>query len=110
MAVASLVLGIVSLLFAFIVPVGFIGILLGVTGIVLGALALKKEPSGIATGGLVTSIVGASIALMLNLACTAWVFGGKKIFDEISKDPKANEALDDFTRRMKELEKAANKN
>jgi hypothetical protein len=109
MAVASLVLGIMSILFAFIVPVAFIGIILGIIGVILGSISMKKETSPIATGGLVTSIIGVSISLLLYLACMACITGGKKVLDEVVKDPKAGQSIDDFTRRIKELEKEANK-
>ncbi|MBN2161248.1 MAG: hypothetical protein JW807_17805 [Spirochaetes bacterium] len=109
MAIASLVLGIISIMFAFTGPFSFIGIILGVIGIVLGAIARKKEPDNtLSTGGLVTSIVGCAIALVFNLACIACISGGKKAFDEVSKDPQIRKSFDDFTKGMKELEKKAN--
>lgn len=110
MGVASLVLGIISIIFAFTGPIGFIGIIAGVTGIILGAIARKKEPTtGIATGGLITSIVGTSIAVLLYLACIACVVGGKKAFEEASKDPQIMKSVDNFTKGLKQLEQEANK-
>jgi len=54
MAIASLVLGIVSVLFVWIPIVGILGTLMAVIGLVLGILALR-QPSGrgLAIGGLV---------------------------------------------------------
>ena len=54
MAIASLVLGIVSVLFVWIPIVGILGTLMAVIGLVLGVLALR-QPSGrgLAIGGLV---------------------------------------------------------
>ncbi len=113
MAVASLILGIFSILFSFTGPISFIGIILGAAGIVLGALARKKEPSDTATGGLVTSIIGCAMALLFNLACVACFMGGKKIFEETAKNPqnmpKITKSLEEFTKGLKELEKEANK-
>lgn len=113
MAVASLVLGIFSILFAFTGPISIIGVILGAVGIVLGALARKSEPSDMATGGLVTSIVGCAMALLFNLACVACIMGGKKAFENAAKDPKSmpqiSKSLEEFTKGLKELEKEANK-
>jgi len=54
MAIASLVLGIVSVLFVWIPIVGILGTLMTLIGLVLGILALR-QPSGrgLAIGGLV---------------------------------------------------------
>ena len=70
MAVASLVLGILAIVFA-IVGVGYqwIGAIVGIIGIVLG----KKNPEkkGIATAGLVCSIIGTVLCLITFVACVA---------------------------------------
>jgi hypothetical protein len=112
MAVASLVLGIFSIILIFTGPFSFIGIILGGVGIVLGAVARKQEPSDVATGGLVTSIIGCSVAMVFNLACIACFIGGKKAFDEAVKNPQMpqiTKSLEEFTKGLKELEKEANK-
>lgn len=72
MAVASLVLGIVSLVFACIPGLGWLGGLIGIVGIILGALG-RKDPAkkGMATGGLVCSIIGTVLGLALYIACVA---------------------------------------
>ncbi len=63
MAIASLVLGIVSLVFAcvsFSVILGWLSIValvMGIVGIVLAGVAKSKGKSGSATGGLVLSIL-----------------------------------------------------
>ncbi len=74
MAIASLVLGIVSLVFAFTGPLSIIGAIVGIIGIVLGALSRKKlkkagQPTGMATGGLVMSIIGTILCLIFWVAC-----------------------------------------
>ncbi len=112
MAVASLILGVFSIIFSFTGPISFIGIIVGAVGIVLGSLARKKDPSDVATGGLVTSIIGCSAALIFNLACLACIVGGTKAFDEASKNhkmPQLSRSLEEFTKGLKELEKEANK-
>jgi flagellar motor component MotA len=111
MAIASLVFGILSILFIFTGPFSFVGIILGGVGIVLGALARKQEPSDVATGGLVTSIVGCAMAMVFNLACVACIFGGAKVMEEAAKNPQMpqiSKSLEDLTRSLKELEKKAN--
>ena len=95
MAVASLVLGIVSIVFALIVPVAWIGIIAGVIGIVLGVVAKKQEPSGMATGGIVTSIIGTALAAVLYLSC---VYCAHRVSQEIQKDP-------NFSKSMEQLRK-----
>lgn len=71
MGVASLVLGIISLVCAFVLA-GFqwVGAIVGLIGIVLGALGRKDpEKKGIATGGLVCSIIGFIFCILLYVAC-----------------------------------------
>ncbi len=73
MGVASLVLGIVSLVFG-LIGLGFpIGALCGIIGVILGALGRKNNPekAGLATGGLVCSIIGTVISLLLFIACAS---------------------------------------
>lgn len=114
MAIASLVLGIFSILFALTGPISFIGIFLGAAGIVLGVLARKQQPSDVATGGLVTSIIGTVISLLINLACAACLYGGFKMFEDASKNPQSQvpvitKSLEDLAKGLKDLEKEANK-
>lgn len=75
MGIASLVLGISSILCAvcsFVWP----ALVLGAVGIVLGVLARKNQEGGMATAGFVLSIIGASLAvltLVTYLALVAWL-------------------------------------
>lgn len=66
LAIASLVLGIVAIVFNFI-GLGIVGLILGIVGIVLGVLAKKKNPSGMATAGLVLSIIGTVSSMCINI-------------------------------------------
>lgn len=80
MATASLVLGIVSIVLVFVPGFNFIGMICGVVGIVFGAITLKNlketgQPLGIAKGGLITSIVGASLAALLYVSCFLCAMG-----------------------------------
>lgn len=75
MGIAALVLGIISVVIAtFFSWAGWIGVILGVVGIILGALG-KKNGAKCATGGLVLSIIGTSLAVLLWLACAACIGG-----------------------------------
>lgn len=76
MGVASLVLGIVSLVIGvfFSTLFGWVGAIVGIIGIILGALGRKKtENTGIATAGLVCSIIGTVLSLILYIACMACI-------------------------------------
>jgi FtsH-binding integral membrane protein len=75
MAIAGLILGILSLIGGS-VPIAnaFPLWLLGLVGIILSAIARSKakkenQPTGIATAGLVLSIIGFSFSFIMFLAC-----------------------------------------
>ena len=77
MAVASLVLGILSIVFMIIPIVGFCS---GIIGTILGSLAYKNaknsnDPVGIALGGLVTSIIGAVVGGLIYITCFSCMGG-----------------------------------
>ncbi len=76
MGIASLVLGIIALLIGIFSSglLGWLGAIVAVIGIVLGALGRKNpEGKGIATAGLVCSIIGLILSLILYIACAACV-------------------------------------
>lgn len=75
MAIASLVLGIIALVLTLIVPgMGWIGVLIGIVGIILAAIAKKQGvKSGAATAGLVLSIIAVALSLILWIACAICV-------------------------------------
>lgn len=84
MAVASMVLGILALVFAIVGGgVSWLGIVIGIIGIILAAVARKNGPSGMATAGLVMSIIGTSLALVFWLACIACVAGAESALDSL---------------------------
>lgn len=73
LAIASLVLGIVAIVFSFIgLSIPF-GLIIGIVGIILGVMAKKKNPSGMATAGLVLSIIGTILCAIVFIACMACV-------------------------------------
>ena len=73
LAIAGLVLGIVSVVFAFLYV--WIGLITGIVGIVLSAKG-RKTPAkkGMATAGLVLSIIGTALSGVL-VACALCVIG-----------------------------------
>lgn len=75
MAIASLVLGICALVFPFI-GLGWLSMLIGIVGIILGALGKKNiEKQGMATAGIVMSIIAIALGLISWIACAACVGG-----------------------------------
>ena len=75
MGIASLVLGIISLLVA-LFGSGFqwLGAITGLIGIILGALGRKNpEKKGLATAGLVCSIIGFVLSIIFFVACAACI-------------------------------------
>ena len=82
MAVASLVLGIVSLVFLLLVP--FVSVITGLVGIILGAQARKNpEQHGMATAGLVCSIIGVALGLVMFIACAGCAATGAGILSSL---------------------------
>lgn len=78
MGVASLVLGIIAIVIGVFSSglLGWLGAIVGIIGIILGALGRKNaEKKGLATAGLVCSIIGLVLCLILYLACAACVGG-----------------------------------
>jgi FtsH-binding integral membrane protein len=77
MAVAGLILGILSLVGGGVPVVNTFPMwLLGLVGIILSAIARSKakksgQPTGVATAGLVLSIIGFSFSLIVFVACLA---------------------------------------
>ncbi len=72
-AVASLVLGIVSVVCVFFGSAAFLGIILGVVGLILGINAKKEAPSSMATAGIILSIVAIAACAIVFIACVACI-------------------------------------
>ena len=69
MGVASLVLGIVSIVFA-VFGQGWLGAVVGIVGIVLGVQGKKvPDKEGLAKSGFVCSVVGTVLSLIFYIAC-----------------------------------------
>ncbi|MDR3311501.1 MAG: hypothetical protein LBS90_09230 [Oscillospiraceae bacterium] len=74
MAVAALVLGIISAVFAVFLPfLGWIGIIVGIVGIILGVISRKNGGGGKATAGLVLAIIGTALAAIFWIACAVCI-------------------------------------
>ncbi|OQB25647.1 MAG: hypothetical protein BWY11_00255 [Firmicutes bacterium ADurb.Bin182] len=70
-AIASLILGILAAVFVFFASMAWVGIILGVIGLILGISANKESHSGMATAGIVLSIVSIAICAITFIACVA---------------------------------------
>lgn len=76
MGVASLVLGIISIVLAIFTGIfgGWIACILGIIGIILGAVARKNNiEDKMAKAGFVCSIVGTILSILFYVACIACV-------------------------------------
>ncbi len=78
-SIAALVLGVMSLIFAWFYLVNIVAIIFGIVGIVLAAIGRKKSieagmPSGLGTAGLVTSIIGLAVGAIGFISCTLCVY------------------------------------
>ena len=75
MAIASLILGIISLILSFF-GLGIISVFTAIIGIILGVLGRKDpEKKGMATAGLVCSIIALVLGIIMWIACAAVVGG-----------------------------------
>ncbi|MGI6577967.1 MAG: DUF4190 domain-containing protein [Eubacteriales bacterium] len=72
-AIASLVLGIISIVFIFTGSASLLGIVAGIVGLIIGISAKKEAPSGMATAGIVLSVIGLALCAVAFLACVACV-------------------------------------
>lgn len=81
MGAASLVLGIIAIVIGVFSAgaLGWVGAICGIIGIILGAAAKKQAPSGVATAGLVCSIIGTALSLLFYIACAACIGGAASI-------------------------------
>jgi hypothetical protein len=92
LAVAALVLGIIGMI-ASLIPFGaLLGVPLAIVGLILGILARKnavetQQPTGMATAGLVVSIIGVALGILLFALCAACVGNAKRNFERMANDP-----------------------
>lgn len=73
-SIASLVLGIVSLVFIFFGTFAFVGMIMAIIGLILGISAKKENPDdGKAKAGIVLSIIGLALCSLSFIACVICV-------------------------------------
>ncbi len=71
-AMASLVLGIISLVFIFFNVYAFIGMIMAIVGLILGIQVKKENPDdGKAKAGVILSIIGLALCAVTFIACLA---------------------------------------
>ena len=73
MGIASLVLGIISVVWACLGGT-WLSAIVGLIGIILGAVG-KKNNASCAVAGLVLSVIGTALSLLFYIACVACVGG-----------------------------------
>jgi hypothetical protein len=81
LAVASLVLGLVGIVFDFIPGVSFIGLIAAIVGLILGIVAKNQIKNsngqigggGMATAGIVLAIIVLALFVLGMLACAAFL-------------------------------------
>lgn len=71
MAVAGLICGIASLVLSFCGYGAFVGIACGIAGLILSIKGKKAQPekAGMCTAGIVLSIIGLVLSVILSIAC-----------------------------------------
>ena len=83
LAIASLVLGILSLIWAFVgtLLLPGLGFVFAIIGVVLGAVARKQNQTSMATAGFVCSLIGLILGV-INLVCAVACVGGLAALSE----------------------------
>lgn len=84
LAVAALVIGILSIIFAFTAV--WLGLILGIVGVVLGANARKKHQTSMATAGFVCSLLGlifSAVMLVCGLVCLGSLASAASLLEEM---------------------------
>lgn len=85
LATAALVCGIVGVVLFFTI---WIGVILGILGIVFGAVGRSRAAQGApnkgqATAGLWLGIVAVAVSILFAIAVTAWVTGSEQRFRDV---------------------------
>lgn len=69
LSVASMVLGILALVFLFTGWFSIIAVIMGIVGLALGISGKKKTPNGMATAGIVLSIIALALGALIFVSC-----------------------------------------
>ena len=101
-SIAALVLGIVSVVLAWFYMVNIAALVCGVVGIILAikgkkAAAAANAPTGMATAGLVLSIIGLVIGFIGFFACTVCVCTAAGVANQIANEEGWQEIIDALT-------------
>jgi len=104
-AVAALVLGIFGTILCWF-PAALLGVPLALVGLILGILARKnaqetQQPTGMATAGLVMSIVGLTLGILFSAMCFACVQKAKNDMQKMANDPAFQQQNKDFNEAFK---------
>lgn len=91
MAIASLVLGIIALLLAWIPIIGFISWILAPLALILGFLALKGAKRGLAIGGLITGGLALLICILYAFVFAAAISAAPEDLEQLQADLEAME-------------------
>ena len=106
MAVAALVLGIFGTILCWF-PAALLGVPLALVGLILGILARKnatetQQPTGMATAGMVISIVGLTLGILLSAMCFACTQEGAEQHGEDGERSAVPAAEQRVQRRLQE--------
>jgi hypothetical protein len=104
-AVAGLVLGIFGTILCWF-PAALLGVPLALVGLILGILARKnavetQQPTGMATAGMVMSIVGLTLGILLSAMCFACVRGVQRNAEKMANDPQFQQQNKEFNDAFK---------
>ena len=84
MGIGSLVVGIIALCLMFGGKLGLVGVVLAIIGIILGAQGKKiPDQRGVATAGLVISIIALVLDLIVAISCFACAAAASCAFNDI---------------------------
>ena len=105
MAVAALVLGIFGTILCWF-PAVVLGVPLALIGLILGILARKnaqetQQPTGMATAGLVVSIIGLTLGILLSAMCFACAQKVKTDMQKMANDPQFQQQNKEFNEAFK---------
>ncbi|MBQ3284669.1 MAG: DUF4190 domain-containing protein [Ruminococcus sp.] len=92
LAIAGLIFGIAACVCCWAGYGAIAGIVCGIVGLILSILAKKSftaigQKSGMATAGLILSIVGLVLSVVMLIACVICVAAGSAAADEIANNP-----------------------
>lgn len=98
LAIAGLILGIASLCTAWFGYGALAGIACGIIGIILSVLAKKSytaigQKSGMATAGLILSIIGLVLSIIMFIACVICATVAGTAANEIANDPELQKQI-----------------